>query len=114
MCTTKVRPWTSIDTASSAVCDPVAVANGATPGVPVTRYGPSPRIRSKPLTPKLRVAAADGAETASASKGRRQMRMRLPSPNRVKRDLRAADVARARLADLALGAAAELDVARDR
>jgi hypothetical protein len=41
--TTKVSPRTSTATRSSAEGEPVAVANGATPVVRLTLYGPSTR-----------------------------------------------------------------------
>src|SRR5215210_1368146 len=117
----RVRPWTSSARPSSAPAEvPVAVANGATPVATLTVNGPSTRIRSKPLTPKFRVAASAGAVSVASATAARTMRMAAPSPLMVKNvfkpaaanniSSRAIDVARSRLADRALGAAAQPDV----
>src|SRR3990170_955631 len=62
-------------TESSAAGEPpLAVANGATPVASLTLNGPSTRMRSKPLTPKLRLAASAGAARAKpvrATNGRK-------------------------------------------
>ena len=47
----------------------VALANGATPVVSMTLYGPSTRTFSKLVIPKLRVAAPAGAASASDGEG---------------------------------------------
>src|SRR5688500_4807751 len=66
-------------TESSAAGEPpLAVANGATPVASLTLNGPSTRIRSKPLTPKLRVAASAGAAAA------RKMRAGRPRGRKVR------------------------------
>src|SRR5690349_17372538 len=97
---------------SSALLLPVARANGATPVVSVTLYGPSTRILVKPETPKLRLAAEAGeAIAASIAARKREVRMRPPPMIVVNRSLRAADVTRSGLVDLALGATADVDVA---
>src|SRR3954464_6605347 len=63
-------PRTAIAMRGSAPCGPLAWAKGATPVVSRTLYGPSTRIFSKLVTPKLRVAAlAGGAEAARGGAG---------------------------------------------
>src|SRR5947209_6455981 len=108
--TTKVSPRTSIASRSRAVCDPLARANGATPVASVTVNGPSTRIFAKLVTPKLRVAASAGAASKRTETAVRKVRIAAPSTVMVKTALRAANVAGAGLADVALGAAADLHV----
>src|SRR5438270_7912992 len=100
-------------TRSIAVSDPDALANGATPVVRRTLNGPSIRTFSKPVMPKLRVAAPAGAANGSASAAaeRRKVRMSAPSYSMFKAPLRAADVSGSGLADVALGAARHVDIA---
>src|SRR5438270_4349631 len=112
-----VSPRTSIAMRSSAVVEPVALANGATPVVSATLYGPSTRILVKPSIPKLRIAALAGAARASeAETAKRKVRMPPPSTMMVNGRLRtrsgAADAPRAGLADGAFGSARNRDIAR--
>src|SRR5438067_4955297 len=109
---TSVLPRTSMATRSSAASDPDALANGATPVVRRTLNGPSIRTFSKPVMPKLRVAAPAGAANASANAAaeRRKVRMSAPSYSMFKVPLRAADVSGPGLADVALGAAGHVDI----
>src|SRR5437764_627352 len=98
---------------SSAACEaPVARAYGATPVARLTLNGPSTRIRVKLVMPKLRVAPFAGAANAMRAAAMRKVRIRPPSYANFKAGLRAVDVARARAADAALGAAGKVDVAR--
>src|SRR3954451_2993682 len=100
-------------TRSMAASDPDTLANGATPVVRRTLNGPSIRTFSKPVMPKLRVAAPAGvAKLVARTAAMRKVRMAAPSYSMIKVVLRAADVARSGLADVALGAAGHVDVAR--
>src|SRR5215468_1633904 len=100
---TSVSPRLSIATRSIASGVPVARAKGATPVVTATLNGPSTLIFSKPVTPKLRVAAAAGETTADeAATTMRKVRMPRPSYNMVTPALRAANFAGTGLAHGAL------------
>src|SRR3954447_18215702 len=93
--------------------DPDALAKGATPVVRRTLNGPSIRTFSKPVMPKLRVAAPAGGARLRARMAaeRRKVRISAPSYSMIKVALRASDVAGPGLADVALGAARHVDVA---
>src|SRR5690349_15741894 len=100
-------------TRSIAAGEPLARAKGATPVFRLTSNGPSMRIFSKLVMPKLRAAPAAGAESRqAAAAAMRKVRIRPPSYSMVKAALRAADAARSRLADAALGASGDIDIAR--